>query len=542
MSFFKYSNTKNSHLFFTGTAIFTLFFLLNIVQLKSANAQTRTSHDFPIIDELVLANHVLASKEVGVMDTYGIISLRNPENPNHFFISRKIAPGIVTKETIYTSDLNGIPIEKNTSNMFEERFIHAALYKNNTSTQAIACIQTPEIIAFSMSSTPLYSPKKIPNIAISQFKDESMDLSMGAVMQEAICNMLTQSDVVLIPGYGAVIIGHSLLDLVRKTTKLYENAKVQIQAAALGGDVKVLTFGPKKVDKTTTKITVTGNSANRPWEYWTKKIASQAAYSPFSTPTNSAIQEEISDLVLANRILSSADLDILGAYGHVSVRSKTNPNRYYISTDISPGIVTVHDIIENDLESKAIHDERGQYEERFIHGEIYKSRPDVMAIVHAHTSDFVAFSISSIPLRPVFNRANFMTQGLPIFDIRKYTEGGPAPVGCAHCISTPDLAHAMALELAEKPAILLYGHGIVVTGKSIADMVSTTNVLRKNAKIQQMVITLNNNNNNNNNNPDSEEITSLSLPQPSTDLSEKLDWEFWNKTLTPQFIKEAFQH
>lgn len=95
----------------------------------------------------------------------------------------------------------------------------------------------------------------------------------------------------------------------------------------------------------------------------------------------------IDDLVLANRMLASQELGFVDAYGHVSVRSRTNSNHFFISRYVSPGIVTAGDIIENGLDSKPVTGERSdQYQERFLHGEVYKARPDVMAIVHSHLS------------------------------------------------------------------------------------------------------------------------------------------------------------
>src|SRR6266567_8232212 len=90
----------------------------------------------------------------------------------------------------------------------------------------------------------------------------------------------------------------------------------------------------------------------------------------------------IDDLVAANRIL--ADEGILDAYGHVSARHKTDPNRYLLSRDLAPALVTVADIMEFDLDSNPIDAQgRSLYVERFIHGEIYKARPDVNAVVHS---------------------------------------------------------------------------------------------------------------------------------------------------------------
>src|SRR5256885_7783675 len=136
------------------------------------------------------------------------------------------------------------------------------------------------------------------------------------------------------------------------------------------------------------------------------------------TPATSVSEKAlIDDLVLANRMLASQQLGVLDAFGHVSVRSRTNPNRFYISRYVAPGIVTAADIIENDLDSKPVAGERNdQYQERFLHGEIYKARPDVMAVVHSHTPELVAFGVSSVRLRTG-------DQEVPVYDIRKYNNG-----------------------------------------------------------------------------------------------------------------------
>src|SRR5438552_13860127 len=92
-----------------------------------------------------------------------------------------------------------------------------------------------------------------------------------------------------------------------------------------------------------------------------------------------AEQGLIDDLVLANRMLASQELGFLDAYGHVSVRSRNNPNHFFISRYVSPGLVTADDIIEDDLDSKPVGGDPArsdQYQERFLHGEVYKARPD----------------------------------------------------------------------------------------------------------------------------------------------------------------------
>jgi HCOMODA/2-hydroxy-3-carboxy-muconic semialdehyde decarboxylase len=124
----------------------------------------------------------------------------------------------------------------------------------------------------------------------------------------------------------------------------------------------------------------------------------------------------IDDLVTANRILASEG--ILDGYGHVSVRNPANPSHYFLSRSLAPGLVTAADIVEYDLDSNPIGDARLSYRERFIHGEIYKARPDVMAVVHDHSPAVIPFSVSSVPLRAVSHMAAFIGEGIPVFEIR----------------------------------------------------------------------------------------------------------------------------
>src|SRR5262249_4909328 len=128
-------------------------------------------------------------------------------------------------------------------------------------------------------------------------------------------------------------------------------------------------------------------------------------------------------------------------------------------------------------------------QERFIHGEIYKTRPDVMAVLHAHTAELVAFGQSSVPLRPVLFGAGFIGNGLPVYDIRKYTDGNPS-VGCAYCISTPLLGQALVDVMRDKGASLLLGHGIAVVDSSIPGLVKRAYNMRLNAIILQMALSL----------------------------------------------------
>lgn len=185
----------------------------------------------------------------------------------------------------------------------------------------------------------------------------------------------------------------------------------------------------------------------------------------------------VGDLVAANRILTFQD--IFEGYGHVSVRSARNPDRYLLSRSIAPGLVTAADVMEFDLESRPI-DAAGRslYSERFIHGEIYKARPDVKAVVHNHVPSILPFGITGVPLRPVYHMSSFVGAGVPVFDIRK--AGGATDM----LVSTPTLGRELAMALGKSAAVLMRGHGVTVIGTSLRQVVGRTVYLDLNARVQ----------------------------------------------------------
>src|SRR5579862_6876579 len=118
------------------------------------------------------------------------------------------------------------------------------------------------------------------------------------------------------------------------------------------------------------------------------------------------MKHEIEDLVAASRIL--ADQGVVDAFGHVSMRHPTDAKRYLLSRNLAPALVTPEDIIEYDLDSNPINaGGRPGFLERFIHGEIYKARPDVNAVVHSHSPAVIPFGISQVPMQATYHMAGF---------------------------------------------------------------------------------------------------------------------------------------
>jgi HCOMODA/2-hydroxy-3-carboxy-muconic semialdehyde decarboxylase len=208
-----------------------------------------------------------------------------------------------------------------------------------------------------------------------------------------------------------------------------------------------------------------------------------AARKTWSAQTLTADPGLIEDVVAANRILAA--LEIVDGYGHVSARHDKDPNRYLIARSVAPELVTTNDILELDLDSvPADGGKPKMYLERFIHGEIYKRRPDVRAIVHHHAASIIPFSVSNVALRPIYHMAAFIGQGVPVFDIREVA--GDTDM----LVRTPELGAALARTLADKPAALMRGHGAVVVGDSVGQAVGRSYYLQMDAKLQAQAAAL----------------------------------------------------
>jgi HCOMODA/2-hydroxy-3-carboxy-muconic semialdehyde decarboxylase len=188
----------------------------------------------------------------------------------------------------------------------------------------------------------------------------------------------------------------------------------------------------------------------------------------------------IEDLVAANRIL--ADHNLLDGWGHVSVRHDKDPNHYLMARGMSADMVAANDIIEFDLDSRPV-DTHGLpmsalFTERYIHGEIYKMRPDVMAIVHTHAPSLIPFGDTKVPLQPMYHRSAFIAFGVPVFDTRD--RSGMTDM----LIRNPKLGHDLAEVLGDHPAALMRRHGATVVGPSLPRVVGRTIFLALNATLQ----------------------------------------------------------
>jgi len=193
--------------------------------------------------------------------------------------------------------------------------------------------------------------------------------------------------------------------------------------------------------------------------------------------------ELLRDLAAASRILAAQG--VVDGFGHVSMRHPSAPDRYLMARSIAPALVTPGDIIEYDLDSTPCNaNGRGSFLERFIHGEIYKARPDIMSVVHSHSPSVIPFGLVPVPMRAMFHNAAFIAAGVPVFDIRE--NFGATDMLVSDGVKGVALARVMG----RKDIVLMRAHGSVACGPTLQTAVFRAVYTEVNARIQHWTLAL----------------------------------------------------
>jgi HCOMODA/2-hydroxy-3-carboxy-muconic semialdehyde decarboxylase len=191
----------------------------------------------------------------------------------------------------------------------------------------------------------------------------------------------------------------------------------------------------------------------------------------------------IEDLAAASRILAAQG--VVDGFGHVSMRHPSAPDRYLMARSIAPALVTPGDIIEYDLDSNPCNaNGRGSFLERFIHGEIYKARPDIMSVVHSHSPSVIPFGLVGVPMQAMFHSAAFIAAGVPVFDIRDRFGATDMLVG------NGAKGVALAEVMGDRDIVLMRGHGAVACGPTLQASVFRAVYTEVNARIQHWTLAL----------------------------------------------------
>jgi len=187
------------------------------------------------------------------------------------------------------------------------------------------------------------------------------------------------------------------------------------------------------------------------------------------------LKDLIAEVALANRILGNEG--VLDAFGHVSARHPTDPNRYLLSRARSPAMIQPEDILEFTLDSEPVKPPTAHhYAERVIHGCIYQARPDVMAVCHHHAPAIMPFAIAGKPVVPVFHVGAAMGEDVPFWD--QHDEFGDTNL----LVVKPEEGRSLAHALGKHHAVMMNRHGATVVGGSVKELVSRSIFMCDNAR------------------------------------------------------------
>ena len=201
------------------------------------------------------------------------------------------------------------------------------------------------------------------------------------------------------------------------------------------------------------------------------------------------LQEALDELVTANRILAREG--VVDAFGHVSIRHPERPERFILSRARAPECIEVDDLMQFALDGTPIEPAglvppklgtsaggRHPYAERFIHAAVYERRADVHAVVHHHSPSVIPFGITGTPLKPVMHMCASMGARVPLWDSR--TSFGDTNL----LVTNLQMARDLAATLDVRPVALMRGHGCVVAGTSLREVVFNAVYLELNANLQ----------------------------------------------------------
>jgi ribulose-5-phosphate 4-epimerase/fuculose-1-phosphate aldolase len=229
--------------------------------------------DPALLEDIAVGSRILA--DFGVLDGFGHVSARSPTNPNHFLMSRSLAPALVTPEDVMEFDLDGNPVDARGRKVFLERFIHAEIYRARPDVMSVVHTHSAGVIPFSVSKVPLRAMYHNPaflagGVPVWDIRKDFGDTNMlvsNAAIGKSLATALGDKPVVLMRGHGDVAVGPSVKAAVFRAYYTDVDAKLQAQALALGGEPNYLTPGEgEKADQTNLVV------IDRIWNLWRMKV------------------------------------------------------------------------------------------------------------------------------------------------------------------------------------------------------------------------------------------------------------------------------
>jgi len=229
-----------------------------------------------LIQDLVIANRILAREEV--VDAYGHVSVRHPDNPNRFLIARSLAPELVGPKDIVELDLDGQPLRDENRSLYLERFIHAAIFAARPDVMAVVHAHAEDTLPFGIVQETRLRPvihsgsfvgTEVPVWDIADKFGDTNLLVTNMAQASDLATCLGGNSVALMRGHGFAAAARSLIEVVRLSVYLPRNARALIRATQLGGEIKYLSRG--EIDARNRGYSPYSVETWRTWEYWANK-------------------------------------------------------------------------------------------------------------------------------------------------------------------------------------------------------------------------------------------------------------------------------
>ena len=229
-----------------------------------------------LVRDLVIANRILAREDV--VDAYGHVSVRNPENPRQFFLSRSVAPELVEPEDVVELGLDGQPVREEKRALYLERFIHAAIFEARPEINAVVHAHAEDILPFGVAQETALRPvihsgsfigAQVPVWDIADKFGDTNLLVTNMEQGRDLARCLGANNVALMRGHGFASAGRSLIEVVRMSVYLPRNARALLRARQLGGEVKYLSQG--EIDARNRGYSPYSSETWRAWQYWANK-------------------------------------------------------------------------------------------------------------------------------------------------------------------------------------------------------------------------------------------------------------------------------
>ena len=229
-----------------------------------------------VMQDLVIANRILASEEV--VDAYGHVSVRHPDNPNRFLIARSLAPELVGADDIVELDLDGQPVRDEHRSLYLERFIHAAIFAARPEVMAVVHAHAEDTLPFGIAEGTKLRPvihsgsfigAEVPVWDIADRFGDTNLLVTNMAQANDLAKCLDSNSVALMRGHGFAAAARSLIEVVRLSVYLPRNARVMMRARQLGGEIKYLSQG--EIDARNRDYSPYSVETWRTWEYWANR-------------------------------------------------------------------------------------------------------------------------------------------------------------------------------------------------------------------------------------------------------------------------------